>query len=777
MKKITSIALVMIMILATLSVGLFSASAATTQLSGDTLTYTGTGTASKEGHSSEDIAAIKNVVFENGVTSLGSRVLEGLNRLTTVQIGSGVTSISADAFGTGTTTTQVEKFVVSDSNSTYMTIADGTILITKDGRQIIHAAYGASVPTSAIAPNVISINSYAFENTNLSGTVTLPDNVKVIGSRAFANNSISSIEKFGIQFNTLGSEAFADNPSLTTIGSIENPKLLVGSNAFYNDPVRVNSFNGDESEWNTMTASDSTLRSAAHNIVTSQTEWVVFDSITNGGTLATNPSNLPWTGSDSGDFTINVTNPTSSSGKNFLGWSENSASTSPEYTSSNNVIKSNGTVRSVRLYAIFGSAATDVWTITFDANGGVLPDALKSGATVERGKSTTIPSSVPTNTKYDFLGWSTSSSATKAEYKPGDSYKPSANSVLYAVWNTEGPFTVKFEGNGNDTDPVKNVPAAETVTKNSSISVANPSRYYAKNESISRHTFLGWDESADAKSPKYKAGDTQTSITKVTYNMTLYAIWSNDGPFEVRFFSDWGWVGTEYWGFSEESPYYMASESYTIDKGNELNPGQVIEIPDYPIESGKTCDCWLSDKGRVSYKPGDLVEINRDLVIYPNWNASHSDAGSVSKSAQLNLLNQYKETDIKVTVGYNSKVKITAAVKGIPTGSGAYLLAIYEGRNQVQVMPVFTGEQLIEYTSPEPLKNDTNYTVKLCDSLGNPLVGVMTNNKDKTVNVPLIAKITVKVRRNFFSRLLGFFRVLLNRIPVQNIGEPFYYGY
>ena len=80
------------------------------------------------------------------------------------------------------------------------------------------------------------------------------------------------------------------------------------------------------------------------------------------------------------------------------------------------------------------------YTITYNANGG-------SGApgqtvyTYASSGSTNLSSTIPTKTNYDFLGWSTSSTATTATYSAGQAWSLSnaSNYVLYAVWRAKAP--------------------------------------------------------------------------------------------------------------------------------------------------------------------------------------------------------------------------------------------------------------------------------------------------------------------------------------------------
>lgn len=69
------------------------------------------------------------------------------------------------------------------------------------------------------------------------------------------------------------------------------------------------------------------------------------------------------------------------------------------------------------------------YIITFNANGGTnVPGAVSGYGSVQ------IPELIPFRTGYTFLGYSTSSTATKAEYLKGQVITPSRNMTLYAVW-------------------------------------------------------------------------------------------------------------------------------------------------------------------------------------------------------------------------------------------------------------------------------------------------------------------------------------------------------
>ena len=74
------------------------------------------------------------------------------------------------------------------------------------------------------------------------------------------------------------------------------------------------------------------------------------------------------------------------------------------------------------------------YTITYNANGG---SGAPSAQTKSAGTNLTISNIKPTRTGYTFLGWSTSSTATSATYKAGDTYNSNASATLYAVWKSK----------------------------------------------------------------------------------------------------------------------------------------------------------------------------------------------------------------------------------------------------------------------------------------------------------------------------------------------------
>ena len=179
---------------------------------------------------------------------------------------------------------------------------------------------------------------------------------------------------------------------------------------------------------------------------TTTTLYAVWSQITykvtisynaNGGSGA--PSNQTQTGtSTSISVTLSATKPTRS-GYNFLGWSASQSATSASYqpsTAYNFTGSTTGTT--VTLYAVW-SQITYKATINYNANGGTGAPSSQSNTSTTTSVSIKLSSTIPTRANYDFLGWSTSSSATTAAYQPNTSYTftgstSGTTTTLYAIW-------------------------------------------------------------------------------------------------------------------------------------------------------------------------------------------------------------------------------------------------------------------------------------------------------------------------------------------------------
>lgn len=114
-------------------------------------------------------------------------------------------------------------------------------------------------------------------------------------------------------------------------------------------------------------------------------------------------------------------------GYKFVGWFA-STSGGKQYTNATTITEN------VTVYANWTQ-----YTLDYNANGGSgAPSAKKWYG------QTTVSSTKPTRSGYQFLGWDDNYTATSVKYSPGSSINISENITLYAVW---GKITVSITGN------------------------------------------------------------------------------------------------------------------------------------------------------------------------------------------------------------------------------------------------------------------------------------------------------------------------------------------
>ena len=146
---------------------------------------------------------------------------------------------------------------------------------------------------------------------------------------------------------------------------------------------------------------------------------------------------------------------------------------------------------------------------------------------------------------YEFLGWSTSSSATTASYTGGSQYTPTGAVTLYAVWKANPTpvetYTVSYDPNGGT-----GAPGSQTKTKGQTLTLSGtrPTRADKKEsgytvtlnanggsvssssvtaERTTSYTFTNWNTQANGSGTAYNAGGSYTADA----NATLYAQWSS----------------------------------------------------------------------------------------------------------------------------------------------------------------------------------------------------------------------------------------------------------
>ncbi len=163
---------------------------------------------------------------------------------------------------------------------------------------------------------------------------------------------------------------------------------------------------------------------------------------------------------------------------------------------------------------------TSTHSLTLDTNDGTSHTLTQTGTSDNGNFVFTLPNYEPTRDGYEFAGWSTSPSATTADYQPGDNITATtANTTLYAVWVQPVTYTTTF-----------NVGEGATLVGDATVTGVSTTGSYTftlPSATKSGWGLVGWDTTANVISPAYQAGGEFTTSTE---NNTLYAIWEETCP-------------------------------------------------------------------------------------------------------------------------------------------------------------------------------------------------------------------------------------------------------
>lgn len=214
-------------------------------------------------------------------------------------------------------------------------------------------------------------------------------------------------------------------------------------------------------------------------------------SLSQSGEWSNNSDTVTVTGKTVGSDTITFDLVNNDNGKIILSKTVNVTISANNYTINYNA--NGGTNAPTNQTKTYGqdltlSTATPTgktYTVTFNGNGGTVSTSSKSYT-------------------QSFTGWNTKADGTGTNYTSGGIYSSNASATLYAIWR----------------DPT--------------LSVANPTR--------SNYYFLGWYDSNELDSYGKPAGRLYSSSSKITGNITLYAMWSQSVDLLV-FFGDYNLDG------------------------------------------------------------------------------------------------------------------------------------------------------------------------------------------------------------------------------------------
>ena len=246
---------------------------------------------------------------------------------------------------------------------------------------------------------------------------------------------------------------------------------------------------------------------------------------------------------------------------------------------------SNGQTVSTCSQCGYTKTSAQTYTVSYNANGGYNAPASQ---TKVHGVTLTLSSSIPYRFNYEFLGWSTSSSATTATYTAGGSYTGNASVTLYAVWRYKpATYTVTFDANGGTGAPGRQT---KTYGVTLTLTTIQPTRR--------NYLFLGWSKDRNATSASYSAGGSYTDNADVT----LYAVWRYDPEaYTIRYDANGG-TG--------------APASQTKTYGVPLTLSAVK-----PTRAGYEFLGWSTDPMTMltDYAPGERYTDEASVTFYAVW--------------------------------------------------------------------------------------------------------------------------------------------------------------
>lgn len=126
---------------------------------------------------------------------------------------------------------------------------------------------------------------------------------------------------------------------------------------------------------------------------------------------------------------------------------------------------------------------------------------------------------------YRFLGWSTDSNATSANYTDGQTinWNHAGDMTLYAVWAKDN-YKVKLNGNGSS--------MSEKIVR---LKYGQKDRLPVNEFTRGGYKFMGWSKKEDVSEITYKDGEDVTNLAEAGDTVTLYAVWQkSDATFDMH---------------------------------------------------------------------------------------------------------------------------------------------------------------------------------------------------------------------------------------------------
>ena len=305
------------------------------------------------------------------------------------------------------------------------------------------------------------------------------------------------------------------------------------------------------------------------------------------------------------------------------------------------------------------------YSITFNTNGGSGGPSNKSGTKydVEAGSTFTVSwTGTPSRTGYNFLGWSTSSSATTASYSSSYTFTANNTSVsmtLYAVWQKK-TYTVSYRAGTSGTG------SNYSQTKTYGVALTLRGSTYTRNG----YTQVGWATS-DGGPKAYDLGGTYTANAAIT----LYPVWQGQNSTISSLSSSVPIDGTTQGTLTltRQNSSYLHRVEFTFGSYEEVytNVGTSLNftipttwLAGLPASVSGTATCTVKTFSG-STRIGDVVSQNFTITVpasvIPTVSLAHLNVNSNTTVDNWNILLQsYSRLKLTATASAGNGSTITS---------------------------------------------------------------------------------------------------------------------
>ena len=328
-------------------------------------------------------------------------------------------------------------------------------------------------------------------------------------------------------------------------------------------------------------------------------------------------------------------------GYTFVEWNTNSSGTGTGYDPGDRYRVDYDEV----FYAIW---KVNTYIVSFNGNGAT--SGSMSSQTKTYGVTLTLRANTYVRTGYNFLGWSTSSTATTATWSDRGSYTNNASNTLYAVWQ-RATYTNYYRYR-NTSDLTASRSQIRTYGQGfTTLTTSSISEYVSNGWSL-----YGWATSSSSTSRTYSTGASVTSTTYTYSTSTLYWYAISSRTVRISYNTNGGsfsstpsTTGTQYWN----------------QYGNAISTVNLTVTSTKPTKTGYIFKGWSTNSSGsgATYDPGDIYSFSKaynlsaSVTLYAVWqanNPAHYDEEGGYWYIENGYMPQKKVTDSGTISGINS---------------------------------------------------------------------------------------------------------------------------